>query len=203
MKTAIHVLCLGYLITVFSLAILDRLGADPVESLLHATGLGSINLLMVTLCISPLAQRLPCGDLIRCRRLVGLYCFSYALAHFAAYLLFELQLDWTLLTSEIIERPYITVGFTALMLLLVLAATSPNAIQRRLRHRWQTVHNFVYLCAALGLLHYTWSLKTLWGNPLFYWAGFVLLMSQRKSKLAAWSKSVGTLFSPRASSEKS
>ena len=181
-KLVIHISALGYLGGLFYLAIQDQLGADPVEALLHETGTWAINILILTLFISPLAKRLPMPDLIRYRRLVGVYSFFYALAHFLVYIAFELQFDWMLIAAELIDRPYIVVGFSALILLVIMAATSFKHLQRQLGKKWQRIHNTVYLCAGLALLHFTWSLKTSFEEPLIYWAVFVLLMYWRKDQ---------------------
>ena len=181
-KALIHLSALGYLVALFYLAIGDQLGADPVEALLHETGIWAVNILMLTLAISPLAKRVPMPDLIKYRRLVGVYSFVYALAHFLVYIAFELQFDWMLVASELVERPYIVVGFSALLLLIVMAATSFKKMMRVLGKRWQQIHNTVYLCAGLALLHYTWSLKTSLEEPLFYWAGLLVLLYMRKDQ---------------------
>lgn len=176
-KILVHLVALGYLLAMFVLGFSDQLGADPVEALLHFTGKGGINLLLLSLMVSPLAKLLPCGDLMRFRRLLGLYVFFYAMCHLLTYALFELQLNLSLLASEIIKRPYITVGFAAFVILAVLALTSPMAVRKSLGRRWQTLHNGIYLCLILVLLHYTWSLKTIWGEQIFYWlAGIMLLL---------------------------
>ncbi|QJR79438.1 sulfoxide reductase heme-binding subunit YedZ [Alteromonas pelagimontana] len=181
-KSLVHIVALGYLGIMFYLGFQDELGADPVKTLIHFTGTGAINLLMITLVVSPLAKRLPCADLMRMRRMLGLYTFVYALSHFVAYILFELQLNFSLLGSEIAKRPYITVGFTAFLLLLMMAATSTKGLQRRLGRNWQRLHNTIYLCAVLALLHFTWSLKTAWGDPIFYWILAAFLLYLRKDK---------------------
>ncbi len=182
-KTAIHLLAAGYLIALFYWGTTDNLGADPVKALLHTTGTWAINLLLVSLCISPLARWLPFPDLMRFRRLVGLYSFTYALVHFFSFCAFELQFDWRLVASEIIERPYITVGFAALLILSLLAATSTSRIQQRMGPAWQSLHNGVYAALLLALLHYTWSLKTVWEEPVFYWLVATGLLYLRRDKL--------------------
>lgn len=187
-KTLLHVFLLGYLSLMFYQGVTDNLGADPVEALLHFTGISAVNLLMLTLSISPLASHLPCGDLIKFRRLLGVYAFVFALSHFLTYVLFELGMDLSLVGSEIAKRPYITVGFSALLLLLALALTSFDRIRARMGKRWQTLHNAIYLIILLALLHYSWSLKTALREPLFYWAGALFLLYFRKPKLDRWRK---------------
>lgn len=181
-KTLIHLILLGLLAFQFQLGLTDQLGADPVQALLNFTGLNAIHLLLITLLVSPAAKHLPCADLMKYRRLLGLYVFVYALAHLATYILFELQLNWPLIGSEIIKRPYITVGFAALLILAALSVTSPNAIRRRMGRRWQKLHNLIYLCVPLALLHYSWSQKVVLAEPLIYWAIAILILILRKDK---------------------
>ena len=101
----------------YYLAFVDQLGADPVESVIHFTGIGALNLLLITLCVSPLAKWLKKGYLLQTRRLLGLYAFTYALLHVLNFLAFEIQFDAVFFFSEVIERPYITVGMLAFLLL--------------------------------------------------------------------------------------
>lgn len=181
-KTLIHLLLLGMLAFQFQLGLTDQLGADPVQALLNFTGLNAIHLLLITLLVSPAAKHLPCADLLKYRRLLGLYVFVYAMAHLATYILFELQLNWPLVGSEIIKRPYITVGFAALLILAALSVTSLNNIRRRMGRRWQKLHNLIYLCVPLALLHYSWSQKVVLAEPLIYWAIAILILILRKDK---------------------
>jgi sulfoxide reductase heme-binding subunit YedZ len=183
LKTLIHIICAGWLFVTFYLGINDKLGADPVEALLNFSGKGAINLLFITLAISPLIRLIPAPGLIHFRRLLGIYCFVYALAHLLTYALFELQLNWALLGSEIIKRPYITVGFTALIILLALTVTSTKGMQRKLGRRWQRLHNGIYLVLLLALLHFSWSQKTLLQEPIIYWVLAIPLLYLRKDKL--------------------
>ena len=169
----------GYLIALFYAGITDNLGPDPVETLLNETGIWAIHLLLLTLTLSPLAKWLPSAEPIKLRRLMGIYSFVYALAHLSTYLLFELQLDMTLISSELIKRPYIAVGFSAFLLLLLLSITSFNAVRKKMGKRWQQLHNTVYLVLLLVLLHFTWSQKTLWQEPIWYWLVALFLLSGR------------------------
>ncbi len=182
-KTLIHLAIWLHIATLFYLGVTDSLGADPVNALLHTTGTWAVNLLLITLLVSPLAKWLPFPALMRFRRLLGIYSFVYACVHFLTYCAFEIQFDWSLIISEIAKRPYITVGFSALILLLLLTATSPNRIRRRLGPRWQPLHNSIYLIGILALLHFTWSQKTLFGDSLFYWCILFILLLIRREKL--------------------
>ena len=183
LKTVIHLAALIPLLYTFYLANSDQLGGDPVEALLHFTGISGFNLLLLSLLVSPLAKRLKQGLLLKVRRLLGLYAFTYALAHFLTYILFELQLNWGLLLSEIIKRPYITVGFSAFLILTALTLTSTQAAQRKLKSTWQKLHNWVYVAVLLVALHFIWSVKSDITEPLIYWAMALVLLSLRKDKL--------------------
>ncbi|MFT6897879.1 MAG: sulfoxide reductase heme-binding subunit YedZ [Paraglaciecola sp.] len=174
--------CSPLLMTYYQ-AVNDELGADPVEALLHFTGISAFNLLLISLCISPIAKKLKQGLLLNTWRLLGVYAFVYALAHVSSYIVFELQLDWRLVVSEVIKRPYITVGFSAFIILLLMTLTSTKAAQRKLRSNWQKLHNWVYLAAILVALHYIWSVKSAIGQPLVYWAIVFILLYFRRQKL--------------------
>ena len=183
LKCFIHIIALGYLIALFYAGITDNLGPDPVETLLNETGIWAIHLLLLTLALSPLAKWLPSAEPIKFRRLIGVYSFVYAVAHLSTYLLFELQLDMSLISSELIKRPYIAVGFTAFLLLLLLSITSLSVVRKKMGKRWQQLHNAVYLVLLLVLLHFTWSQKTLWQEPIWYWLVAIFLLSGRAVNL--------------------
>ena len=126
------------------------------------------------------------GLLINVRRLLGLCSFTYALAHIASYVLFDLQLDWPLLLSEIVKRPYITVGFVGWLILLALALTSTKQAQRRLGKRWQSLHSSVYLAAILVSIHFLWSVKSAILEPTIYIVMTALLLAYRRDKFKRW-----------------
>jgi sulfoxide reductase heme-binding subunit YedZ len=142
------------------------LGVNPVEHVLDVCGTTGLNLLMLTLCITPLRRSLGINRLVSFRRLLGLFAFFYVALHFSTYalldlgLLFQPQFAWNTLLADIVERPYITVGFTALVLLIPLAVTSTRALQRRLGKNWVKLHRLVYVVAILGVLHFWWQKKS-------------------------------------------
>ena len=178
-KAGLHALFLGYLIFLGWAAVTDNLGADPVKALIHSTGTSALNLLLLTLLITPLAKHLPFPSLMQCRRLIGIYVFVYALLHLTSYVSFELQFDWALIASEVIERPYITVGFIALLDLMLLTITSPMWVRRKMKRNWQRLHNSIYLIALLALVHFSWSRKTALQEPLIYWFIALVIMLPR------------------------
>lgn len=158
------------------------LGANPVEEVLHSLGKWGLNFLLITLCITPLRQLTGWVHWIRFRRMLGLTAFFYLVAHFLWYLLVDQGLQLTLLAEDIVKRPYITVGFTALLLLLPLALTSTRAAMRRLGRRWQVLHRLVYVATFLGCVHFYWQVKADLREPLLYFAALSLLLGWRAWK---------------------
>ena len=137
----------------------DNLTADPVKYLTHFTGRVTLIILLVTLMVTPIRRLSGWNGIIRLRRLIGLFSFFYAVIHLMIYLAFDRGFVFTELGEDILKRPYITVGFTAWLMLLTLAVTSPQAIVRRLGRRWQTLHRIIYVIPALGLVHFLWAQK--------------------------------------------
>jgi sulfoxide reductase heme-binding subunit YedZ len=144
------------------------LGADPVQELLNVFGKTALNLLLLTLCITPIRRSTGINRLISFRRLLGLFAFFYAVLHFTTYLGLDLGFAWDHVFEDIAKRPYITVGFTALLMLIPLAATSTNRIQRALGRNWVKLHRLVYVIALLGVVHFWWQVKRDISEPLLY-----------------------------------
>ena len=181
LKVIIHIAALAPLINLYYLAFNDELGADPVEQVIHFTGIGAFNLLLLTLLISPIAKKFRQGFLMQTRRLMGLYAFTYALFHVINFLAFDLQFAWALFLSEILKRPYITIGMLAFLLLCALALTSFNRIKARMGQHWQKLHNLSYLIILLVAVHFYWSVKSELTSPLFYlFLCFVMLFFRYK-----------------------
>ena len=163
------------------------LGADPVKDIQHFTGRTALKFLLATLLITPLARYAKQPLLIRTRRLLGLWCFAWATLHLTSYTLLELGINnLALLGTEVLTRPYLTLGLISWLILLVLAATSTQAMQRRLGRRWQTLHNFVYVVAILAPIHYLWSVKILSPQPVIYAVLAALLLAWRYKKFRQW-----------------
>jgi len=186
LKVTIHLFALFPLITLYINAFNDQLGADPVEAVIHFTGIGAFNLLLITLMVTPIAKRFKLGYLQKTRRLIGLYAFLYGLFHLFNFLAFEVQFDFNLFFSEIFERPYITVGLAAMLLLVLLALTSISRIKRKMGNNWQKLHNFNYLIVLLVAIHFYWSVKSDVTEPVIYWLITLLLLRLRISKLKSW-----------------
>ena len=157
---------MGYIAWLFFAGVTDQLGPDPVNTLINETGTWAIHFLLLTLTLSPLAKWLPSPEPMQFRRMIGVYTFVYAFAHLLTYIVFEIQLDMALVASEIVSRPYIIVGMAELLLLFALTATSFKRIQRNMGRKWQKLHNSIYLILPLALLHFSWSQKTFWQEPV-------------------------------------
>jgi sulfoxide reductase heme-binding subunit YedZ len=183
LKVLIHLGALLPLANLYFLAYKDKLGADPVESVIHFTGIGALNLLLLTLCITPLAKITKHGYILKSRRVLGLYAYTYALFHLLNFLAFEVQFDGMLFVSEVIERPYITVGMIAFFLLTALAITSVNKLKRKMGKSWQSLHNVSYLAILLVTIHFYWSVKSELTSPLFYFLVAILLLLFRYKKI--------------------
>lgn len=157
----------------------SQLGADPVASVVDFLGEWGLRTLLLALSVSPLRRITGWSALARVRRMVGLFAFSYLALHFLAFTALIVGWDWSALLAEIIDRPYVTVGFTALLLLLPLAITSTNAWQKRLRRRWLQLHKLVFFAVGLGLLHLAWLTKDGYAELSVYLLVFVLLLGER------------------------
>jgi sulfoxide reductase heme-binding subunit YedZ len=148
------------------------LGANPVETILDTCGKTALNLLVFTLCITPIRRSTGVNRLVTLRRLLGLFAFFYVVVHVLTYAWLDLRLAWGTLLVDVTERPYITVGFLALVMLIPLAVTSTNGWQRRLGRRWVKLHRLVYPIAILGVVHFWWQVKLDTAEPWLY--AFVL-----------------------------
>jgi len=155
------------------------LGANPIEELIHQFGLWGLRFLLITLAVTPLRHLTAWGWLLRFRRMLGLFAFFYVLLHFLTYAGLDQQFDLAVIIEDVIERPYITIGMTALLLLLPLAVTSTNAMMRRLGRRWQKLHRLVYIIAILGVWHFYWQVKQDILEPLIYGLILALLLGYR------------------------
>ena len=158
------------------------LGADPVKKLEHECGKTALNFLLLTLAVSPVRSLAGLPQLLRLRRMLGLFAFFYATLHFSVYLVLDLELNWHMLGADIAKRPYITIGFTALLLMIPLALTSTNGMMRRLGRRWQSLHRLVYVIALLGVWHFYWQVKRDVREPLIYAGVLAMLLVYRYAR---------------------
>jgi sulfoxide reductase heme-binding subunit YedZ len=147
----------------------DDLTANPIEYITHFTGDWTIRFLVFTLAITPLRKLLRMPDLIRFRRLIGLFAFFYGTLHFATYLGIDKFFDFHEIWGDVAKRPYITMGFTAFLCMLPLAITSTAGWIRRMGgKRWQLLHRLVYASAIAGVIHYYWLVKSDIRQPRMY-----------------------------------
>jgi sulfoxide reductase heme-binding subunit YedZ len=178
----------------------DGLGAEPVESITHRTGQWALRMLLLSLAVTPLRRLFGWAFLVPHRRALGLLSFSYATLHFATYLILDLELRLGELAHDVWERPYITMGASALLLLLPLAITSTRGWMRRLGRRWGKLHRLVYPAAIAALLHFLWSVKADLQEPLVYAGIGALLLGFRLNwKMGRRSASYATI--PRSPAE--
>lgn len=167
-KPLLHCLCLVPFATLIWGLFDNRLGANPVETLTHETGEWGLRLLLLTLTITPLCRWTGTTAWIRFRRMLGLYVFFYISCHFLIWLVFDHSLNLAAMIEDIVERPYITVGFSAFVLLVPLALTSNQASVRKLGRRWRSLHKLVYVIVLLGVLHFLWLVKADYLEPGIY-----------------------------------
>lgn len=172
-KVAVFVISLVPFVLLVVGFLKNNLGANPVEALQHSTGNWTLRFLVFTLCITPFRKVLQLPELIRFRRMLGLFAFFYACLHFLTYLGPDQSFDFSAMLKDVAKRPFITVGFTAFVLLIPLALTSTSGMIRRLGGKnWQRLHRLIYVCAILGVIHYYWLVKSDVRNPVFY--GFLV-----------------------------
>ena len=157
------------------------LGANPIERLLHHTGWWALVLVLATLAVTPLRRITGRNELVKLRRPLGLFAFFYATVHLLIYAVLDQELSLAYVGEDILERPFITVGALAWILLVPLALTSTRGWIRRLGRRWTLLHRLVYAVAVLGVIHFYWRVKADTRVPLLFAAVFVALMVLRMS----------------------
>lgn len=157
LRLALHLLCCLPLAWLVWLAATDGLGANPAEALIRGLGLWALRFVCIALAVTPLRQLLRWNLPARYRRMLGLYAFAYASAHWLAYVVFDMGLDWGDILADLGKRPFILLGTLAWLVLLVLAVTSiPRLIRAMGGKRWQRLHRAVYGMAVLALVHFLW-----------------------------------------------
>ena len=187
LKVGLHLAAFLPFVWLFYAANQGFLSADPAKDIQHFTGRMALKLLLATLLVTPLARYGKQPLLIRTRRMLGLWCFAWATLHLTSYAMLELGIsNLALLGKELVTRPYLTLGIISWLVLLSLAATSTQSLQRKLGSRWQKLHNFVYLVAILAPIHYLWSVKVISPQPLLYALGAFILLALRYKKFRMW-----------------
>lgn len=178
-KPWLFAVCLLPLGRLVGLGATGGLGANPIEFITHSTGTWALVGLLLTLSVTPLRRLTGRTELIRYRRMLGLFAFFYACLHFVTYIWLDQFFDLAGIGKDIVKRPFITVGFAAFVMLVALAATSTHAMMRRLGRRWQQLHRLIYPAALLGVVHYWWLVKKDVTQPLLFGAVLALLLVLR------------------------
>lgn len=192
-KPVVFLLCLipAVLVVTDALEITGRLGANPVEEIQDRFGYWALRFIMMTLTVTPLRRLTDWNWLTRFRRMLGLFTFFYAFMHFLTWFVLDRELRLADIIEDVTERPFITLGFTAVVLLAALAITSFTAIRRRMGRKWQTLHNLAYGVGLLGVWHYWWQVKKDITEPLIYAVILAVLLGVRlfwylKRKKPGW-----------------
>lgn len=188
-RAAVFVACLVPLVRLVALGMTGMLGANPVETVTRSTGWWTLTLLCVTLLVTPLRRATGANWMVRLRRMLGLFAFFYACLHFATYVWLDVWFDLAKVAKDIVKRPFITVGFSALVLLWPLALTSTNAMQRRLGRAWVRLHRLVYAIVVLGVVHFWWLVKRDITEPAIFALVVLALLAARlfpKARAANW-----------------
>jgi sulfoxide reductase heme-binding subunit YedZ len=180
LKPALFLACLWPLGWLIYNMFFGDLGANPVETITNTTGIWTLRFLAITIAITPIRWLTKWNPIITFRRMIGLFAFFYGTVHFLIYFVLDRSLMFDGLWEDIVERPYITVGFTAFVLMIPLALTSTQASIRRLGgKRWNLLHKLVYVSAALGVVHYWWKVKLDVTDPMVYAAIVAALLGVR------------------------
>ena len=186
-KPVIFLACLGPLARLGWKGYTGLLGANPIEVITHATGDWTLRFLLITLCITPLRKLAGQLWLIRYRRMFGLFAFFYGTLHFLTYIWLDKFFDVHEMLVDVAKRKFITIGFTAFLLMIPLAVTSTKGWIRRLGgRRWNWLHRLIYLSALGGVIHYWWLVKADIRKPEQYAAVLAVLIGYR---LVVWWRS--------------
>ena len=174
-----------------TLGVTGSLGANPIEELQDRFGNWGLRFILLALTVTPLRQFSGWNWLSRFRRMLGLFAFFYVLMHFLTWLVLDQEFLLSAIAEDIFKRPFITIGFSAFLILCAMTATSTTGIRRRLGRRWQKLHNAVYVAAVLGVWHYWWQVKLDASDPAIYaiivafLLGYRWWRSQKKQALRA------------------
>jgi sulfoxide reductase heme-binding subunit YedZ len=185
LRVAVFVVSLLPFVYLVYRAAVGELGADPADTLALESGRWSLRFLLICLAVTPVRELTGLARLAPLRRMFGLYALFYASVYLLVYLVFLLELRWLEIGEDIVQRFYITVGFLAFLILVVLGVTSNKPMMRRLGRRWRPLHRLVYLAAGLGLLHLIWILQRDLTDAVIYGIILLLLLAYRLYR-AVW-----------------
>jgi sulfoxide reductase heme-binding subunit YedZ len=197
LKPAIFLACLIPLGQLAYNAYTDNLTANPIEYITRFTGSWALIVLLASLSVTPLRKITGWNELIKFRRMLGLFAFFYALLHFSIFVVLDHFFDFARIIKDIYKRPYVTAGFTAFVLMIPLALTSTSGMIRRLGRRWQQLHRLVYVVAIAGVVHFYWLVKADIRRPVQYGAVLALLLGYRL--FSKWSPALVTRLTGRTS----
>jgi len=186
LKISVFLLCLVPISLLFYNLYLDELGANPFEVLTRESGEWTLRFLLITLSLTPLKYLLNKSWPLKFRRMLGLYAFFYASVHLLTYIWFDQFFDWAEVWTDIVKRPFITMGMLSWLLLLPLAVTSTNGMKKRIGRYWKKLHQLVYLIGVLVLIHYFMLVKADIYWPVLYSIVFIALMIVRLYKNKKW-----------------
>jgi methionine sulfoxide reductase heme-binding subunit len=179
-KVTVFALCLVPALLLVWKGFTGGLGANPIEYITHATGDWILRFLCITLSVTPLRKILGLPELIRFRRMLGLFAFFYACLHFLIWFVLDKFFDWGEIAKDVVKRPFITAGFTAFVLLIPLAVTSTKGWIRRMGgKRWQMLHRLIYVSGVAGVVHYYWLVKSDIRLPVMYGVIIAVLLAYR------------------------
>jgi sulfoxide reductase heme-binding subunit YedZ len=179
LKPMVFGLCLAPFLWLVWDTFADGLGPNPVEAITHRTGDWTLRLLLLTLAVTPV-RRLTGWQLpMRFRRMLGLFAFFYAVLHFLTWIWLDQEFQWTAALADVVKRPYITLGFGALLMLVPLAVTSTRGWMLRLGGNWKRLHRLVYVIATAGVVHYLWLVKADYRDPVLYGIALGVLLAAR------------------------
>ncbi|WP_186293319.1 sulfite oxidase heme-binding subunit YedZ [Chitinimonas sp. BJB300] len=177
-KAAVFIACLLPLARA-AYIVISGMQVNPIEFITRSTGTWTLVMLLLSLSITPLRKLTGLNELIKFRRMLGLFAFFYVALHFTTYIWLDQAFDVAAVLKDIVKRPFITVGFAAFILLIPLAITSTDAMLRRLKRNWGKLHKLVYLIAPLSVLHYIWLVKKDLTQPLIYAGVLTVLLGLR------------------------
>ena len=190
LKPAVFLLALVPFALLLVRALQNNLGPDPAQEFSIETGEWTLRFLLITLALTPLRDLTGQSEFVRQRRMLGLFALFYATVHLLGWMTFILGFRWFAIVEELVERPYITVGFTSYLILFALGATSPKAMVRKLGKNWKRLHRLVYLASILGVVHLLWILRTDIGEAVLYGSIVFVLLGYRIARKLNTKKSV-------------
>jgi sulfoxide reductase heme-binding subunit YedZ len=190
LKPAVFLLALVPFALLLVRALQNNLGPDPAQEFSIETGEWTLRFLLITLALTPLRDFTGQSEFVRQRRMLGLFALFYATVHLLGWMTFILGFRWFAIVEELVERPYITVGFASYLILFALGATSPKAMVRKLGKNWKRLHRLVYLASILGVVHLLWILRTDIGEAVLYGSIVFVLLGYRIAQKLNTKKSV-------------